>query len=69
MMSTDITEASYKTVCAFEKSFLEHFEEKRGWAYRIFSFALEDTDRQFPTQSLTYTSYQNLFGEQYKDSF
>ncbi|MGE6618370.1 hypothetical protein [Bacillus mycoides] len=67
-MSTDITEASYKTVCAFEKSFLEHFEEKEDGHIAFFSFALEDTDRQFPTQSLTYTSYQNLFEEQYIDS-
>ncbi|WP_255290037.1 hypothetical protein [Bacillus thuringiensis] len=33
------------------------------------SFDLEDTNRQFPTQSITYTSYQNLFEEQYKDAF
>jgi len=69
MMSADIAEASYKTVCAFEKSFLEHFKEKEDGHIVFFSFDLEDTDRQFPTQSITYTSYQNLFEEQYKDAF
>lgn len=69
MMSADIAEASYKTVCAFEKSFLEHFKEKENGHIVFFSFDLEDTDRQFPTQSITYTSYQNLFEEQYKDAF
>lgn len=69
MMSADIAEVSYKTVCAFEKSFLEHFKEKENGHIVFFSFDLEDTDRQFPTQSITYTSYQNLFEEQYKDAF
>ena len=68
MMSADIAEASYKTVCAFEKVSWS-ISKKRKWSYCIFSFDLEDTDRQFPTQSITYTSYQNLFEEQYKDAF
>ncbi|HDR8295035.1 TPA: hypothetical protein QC139_005899, partial [Bacillus cereus] len=30
---------------------------------------LEDKERMFPTQSITYTSFKDLFEEQYKKSF
>ncbi|MGR5881004.1 hypothetical protein ACT7DC_02040 [Bacillus cereus] len=69
MMDAKMTEICYQIVCEFEKSFLEHFKEQEDGKIAFFSFDLEDTNRQFPTQSLTYTSYKNLFEEQYKDAF
>ncbi|HDR8378368.1 TPA: hypothetical protein QC255_005660, partial [Bacillus cereus] len=60
---------SYKKLCKFEKSFLETFKEKDDGNIEFSSFNLEDKERMFPTQSITYTSFKDLFEEQYKKSF
>ncbi|HDR8215281.1 TPA: hypothetical protein QC107_005755, partial [Bacillus cereus] len=56
-------------LCKFEKSFLETFKEKDDGNIEFSSFNLEDKERMFPTQSITYTSFKDLFEEQYKKSF
>lgn len=68
-MDKEIEETSYKTLCEFEKSFLENFIEKDNGNIEFSSFDLEDIIRKFPTQSITYNSYKDLFEKQYKNSF
>ncbi|QDZ77078.1 hypothetical protein [Bacillus cereus] len=60
---------SYKILCEFEKSFLEDFKEKDDGNIEFSSFNLEDNERTTPTQSITYTSFKDLFEDQYKESF
>ncbi|MEH7149628.1 PcfB family protein [Bacillus thuringiensis] len=61
----NVIEKAFKNIVKRKSAVLEKEE-----GHIVFcSFDLEDTDRQFPTQSITYTSYQNLFEEQYKDTF
>ncbi|AOM14441.1 hypothetical protein [Bacillus thuringiensis] len=60
---------SYKVLCEFEKSFLEDFKEKDDGNIEFSSFNLEDKERTTPTQSITYTSFKDLFEDQYKESF
>ncbi len=69
IMDKEREEISYKTLCEFEKSFLENFKEKDDGNIEFSSFNLEDKERMFPTQSITYTSFKDLFEEQYKDAF
>ncbi|HDR8312263.1 TPA: hypothetical protein QC142_005620, partial [Bacillus cereus] len=45
------------------------FKEKDDGNIEFSSFNLEDKERMFPTQSITYTSFKDLFEEQYKKSF
>ncbi|MDA1567874.1 hypothetical protein PDK93_17550 [Bacillus cereus] len=68
-MDKEIDKTSYRTLCEFEKSFLEKFKEKDNGNIEFTSFDLEDKERKFPIQSITYTSFKDLFEEQYKDSF
>ncbi|GAB6767200.1 TPA: hypothetical protein ACGW7B_005570 [Bacillus nitratireducens] len=68
-MDKEREEISYKKLCKFEKSFLETFKEKDDGNIEFSSFNLEDKERMFPTQSITYTSFKDLFEEQYKKSF
>ncbi|HGH1673606.1 hypothetical protein [Bacillus thuringiensis] len=68
-MDKEIDKTSYRTLCEFEKSFLENFKEKDNGNIEFTSFDLEDKERKFPIQSITYTSFKDLFEEQYKDSF
>ncbi|MED3088873.1 hypothetical protein [Bacillus toyonensis] len=68
-MDKEREEISYKKLCEFEKNFLETFEEKDDGNIEFSSFKLEDKERMFPTQSITYTSFKYLFEEQYKKSF
>ncbi|MFE6139479.1 hypothetical protein [Bacillus sp. NPDC057893] len=68
-MDKEIDKTSYKTLCEFEKSFFENFKEKDNGNIEFTSFDLEDTERKVPIQSITYTSFKDLFEEQYKDSF
>ncbi|PGO60774.1 hypothetical protein CN980_29940 [Bacillus cereus] len=60
---------SYKVLCEFEKSFLEDFKEKDDGNIEFSSFNLEDKERTTPTQPITYTSFKDLFEDQYKESF
>jgi hypothetical protein len=70
IMDKEREEISYKKLCKFEKSFLETFKEKDDGNIEFSSFNLEDKERMFPTQSITYTSFfKDLFEEQYKKSF
>ncbi len=69
IMDKEREEISYKKLCEFEKSFLETFKEKDDGNIEFSSFNLEDKERMFPTQSITYTSFKDLFEEQYKKSF
>ncbi|MGH0792409.1 hypothetical protein ACQVTU_33405 [Bacillus cereus] len=55
-MDKEREEISYKKLCEFEKSFLETFKEKEDGNIEFSSFNLEDKERMFPTQSITYTS-------------
>ncbi|MED0983107.1 hypothetical protein P4T48_27495 [Bacillus paramycoides] len=68
-MDKEIDKTSYRTLCEFEKSFLENFKEKDNGNIEFTSFDLEDKERKVPIQSITYTSFKDLFEEQYKDSF
>lgn len=68
-MDKEREEISYKTLCEFEKSFLENFKEKDDGNIEFSSFNLEDKEKISPTQSITYTSFKDLFEEQYKESF
>ncbi|HDR7737537.1 MULTISPECIES: NADH dehydrogenase [Bacillus] len=68
-MDKEIDKASYRTLCEFEKSFLENFKEKDNGNIEFTSFDLEDKERKVPIQSITYTSFKDLFEAQYKDSF
>lgn len=68
-MDKEREEASYRTLCEFEKSFLQNFKEKDDGNIEFSSFYLEDKERMFPTQSITYTSFKDLFEDQYKDAF
>ncbi|PFZ93696.1 hypothetical protein COL70_08745 [Bacillus pseudomycoides] len=68
-MDKEIDETSYRTLCEFEKSFLENIKEKDDGNIEFSSFDLEDKERKFPIQTITYTSFKDLFEEQYKDSF
>ncbi|QWG92843.1 hypothetical protein [Bacillus mycoides] len=68
-MDKEREESSYRTLCEFEKSFLENFKEKDDGNIEFSSFNLDDKERMFPTQSLTYTSFKDLFEDQYKDAF
>lgn len=65
----EINETSYRRLCEFEKSFFEKFKEKDDRSIEFTSFDLEDKDRKFPTQSITYNSFEDLFEKQYKDAF
>jgi len=70
-MSKEI-DASYRALCEFEKSFLEEIKEKNDGSIEFISFDFESKskDRElFPSQSITYNSFKDLFDEQYKDSF
>ncbi|HDR8450860.1 hypothetical protein [Bacillus cereus] len=60
---------SYKVLCEFEKSFLEDFKEKDDGNIEFSSFNLEAKEKTTPTQSITYTSFKDLFENQYKESF
>ncbi|PEI44658.1 hypothetical protein [Bacillus pseudomycoides] len=68
-MDKEIEKTSYRTLCEFEKSFLENFKEKDDGNIEFSSFDLEDKEKRFPIQSITYTSFKDLFEEVYKDSF
>ncbi|MEH7218790.1 hypothetical protein [Bacillus toyonensis] len=68
-MNKEREDISYRTLCEFEKSFLENFKEKDDGNIEFSSFNLEDKERMFPTQLITYTSFKDLFEEQYKESF
>ncbi|PEZ26963.1 hypothetical protein CN345_24655 [Bacillus thuringiensis] len=68
-MDKEREEISYRTLCEFEKSFLENFKEKDDGNIEFSSFNLEDKERMFPTQLITYISFKDLFEEQYKESF
>lgn len=68
-MDKEREEISYKKLCGFEKSFLETFKEKEDGNIEFSSFNLEDKERMFPTQSITYNSFKELFEEQYKEAF
>lgn len=68
-MDKEREEISYRTLCEFEKTFLENFKEKDDGNIEFSSFNLEDKERMFPTQSITYTSFKDLFEEHYKESF
>ncbi|PFX36780.1 hypothetical protein COL32_27835 [Bacillus pseudomycoides] len=68
-MDKEIEKTSYRTLCEFEKSFLENFKEKDDGNIEFSSFDLEDKEKRFPIQSITYTSFKDLFEEIYKDSF
>ncbi|PEK70478.1 hypothetical protein COL32_26950 [Bacillus pseudomycoides] len=68
-MDKEIDETSYRTLCEFEKSFLEDLKEKDDGNIEFTSFDLEDKEKKSPTRSITYTSYKDLFEDQYKDSF
>lgn len=68
-MDKEREEFSYRTLCEFEKSFLEDFIEKDDGIIEFSSFNLEDKERTTPTQSITYTSFKDLFEDQYKEEF
>ncbi|PFC08148.1 hypothetical protein CN284_26695 [Bacillus cereus] len=68
-MDKEREEILYRTLCEFEKSFLENFKEKDDGNIEFSSFNLEDKERMFPSQVITYTSFKDLFEEQYKESF
>lgn len=68
-MDKEREEISYRTLCEFEKSFLEDFKEKDDGNIEFSSFNLEDKERTTPTQSITYTSFKDLFEDQYKEAF
>ncbi|MDA2074204.1 hypothetical protein PDM84_29635 [Bacillus cereus] len=68
-MEKEREEIPYRTLCEFEKSFLENFKEKNDGNIEFSSFNLEDKERMFPSQVITYTSFKELFEEQYKESF
>ncbi len=69
LMDKEREKFSYKILCEFEKSFLEDFKEKDDGNIEFSSFNLEDNERTTPTQSITYTSFKDLFEDQYKESF
>lgn len=69
IMDRGIDETSYRILCEFEKSFLEDFKEKDDGSIEFTLFDLKDNERGFPSQSITYISFKDLFEEQYKDSF
>lgn len=69
IMDKEREEISYRTLCEFEKSFLEDFKEKNDGNIEYSLFNLEDKERMTPTQSITYTSFKDLFEAQYKESF
>lgn len=68
-MDKEREEISYKTLCEFEKSFLEDFKKIDDGNIEFSSFNLEDKERTIPTQSITYASFKDLFDAQYKESF
>lgn len=69
LMDKEREKFSYKILCEFEKSFLEDFKEKDDGNIEFSSFNLEDKEKTTPTQSITYTSFKDLFENQYKESF
>ncbi len=68
-MDKEREEISYKTLCEFEKSFLEDFKKIDDGNIEFSSFSLEDKERMIPTQTITYSSFKDLFDAQYKESF
>lgn len=68
-MDKEREEISYKNLCEFEKSFLEDFKETDHGNIEFSSFNLEDKERMIPTETITYTSFKDLFEAQYKESF
>ncbi|MCM3736510.1 hypothetical protein M3215_11905 [Bacillus cytotoxicus] len=68
-MDKETGEISYKTLCEFEKSFLEDFKEKNDGIIEFTSFDLKDNERGYPSPSITYNSFKDLFEDQYKESF
>ena len=68
-MDKEREEISYKTLCEFEKSFLEDFKKIDDGNIEFSSFNLEDKERMTPTQTSTYASFKDLFDAQYKESF
>lgn len=69
IMDKEREEISYKNLCEFEKSFLEDFKETDHGNIEFSSFNLEDKERMIPTETITYTSFKDLFEAQYKESF
>ncbi|MEN8648646.1 hypothetical protein ABFE25_29275 [Bacillus toyonensis] len=68
-MDKEREEISYKNLCEFEKSFLEDFKETDHGNIEFSSFNLEDKERMIPTETITYTSFKDLFEAQYKEAF
>ncbi|PEQ04864.1 hypothetical protein CN585_16715 [Bacillus toyonensis] len=62
-------ETSYKTLCEFEKSYLENFVEKEDGKIEFSLFHLDENEKPFLTQSITYHSFEELFEKQYKNAF
>ncbi|OQR53486.1 hypothetical protein CDB3_29585 [Bacillus sp. CDB3] len=62
-------ETSYKTLCEFEKSYLENFVEKEDGKIEFSLLHLDENEKPFLTTSITYHSFEELFEKQYKDAF
>ncbi|MGH0882796.1 hypothetical protein [Bacillus paranthracis] len=68
-MDKEREDISYEKLCVFEKTFLQTFKEKEDGNIEFSSYNLEDKERMFPPQSITYNSFKELFEEQYKEAF